>query len=336
MLDLVPSTSWFAGEFDASWIGQQYNALLAAKDPKFLNDPTIKGKDPASMEAKKAFVLKWGRHWKNTLIGNSNARTFDRTHLNVTLTGIWWHQSISRAPRSRFGNIHLYNNFIEGIDNGVMTGFEACLLVQNCYFLNGKKLLYGDEGAGRALNCLYHGPSGPKKNDAPYIEVDTQEICGTTTPESIKWPEERNGRWHAVGDWWKDPEKGNMEDSLPYSYVLVPTLDVPAFVIKNAGAGKISLPSVAAARSTKEIWALNCSSCHGLNGDARTVVGARWEMLDYTDPAHQKKFDDAKALAVIREGVARDALYRMAPFKDRLSDKEAENLVLYVRNLEKR
>lgn len=333
LVDQLASTSWFQGEFDTSWIGQQYNELVRLKVPSFLNDPTVKGKDLNSFETKKAFVAKWGRHWKNTLIGNSNTRTFDRTHLNTTIHHNWWHHGISRTPRARFGNIHMFNNLIENIDNGTMTGFEASLLVQNSFFINGKKMFYGDEGVGRALGNLYVGPDGPKGHNAPFIDCDG-ELDGNLKTETVGWGKERDGNWHAVGDWWKIDASKPMEDGLPYQYVLTNTEDVLKEVYRNSGAGKIKLPGEVRKLTAKENYLLNCAACHGLNGNSRTtVVGVRWEMRDYTNPEHQKLFTDEQAIKVVTEGVARDALYRMNGYKDRLSKDDISELVDYVRTL---
>lgn len=56
------------------------------------------------------------KHHKTTLVGNgdSGRAWSDAGRLHVTMTGMWWSGTASRLPLVRFGQLHLYNNFIEG------------------------------------------------------------------------------------------------------------------------------------------------------------------------------------------------------------------------------
>ena len=56
------------------------------------------------------------RHNKAIMIGNSDAKTADEGKLNVTLHHNYFHNLVQRAPRVRFGKVHVYNNYYQTDD----------------------------------------------------------------------------------------------------------------------------------------------------------------------------------------------------------------------------
>ena len=56
------------------------------------------------------------RHNKAIMIGNSDAKTADEGKLNVTLHHNYFHNLVQRAPRVRFGKVHVYNNYYQSDD----------------------------------------------------------------------------------------------------------------------------------------------------------------------------------------------------------------------------
>ncbi len=75
-----------------------------------------------------------GDHGKTTLVGNgdSGRAWSDQNRLHVTLTGMWWYGTASRLPLVRFGQLHSFNNLVEGTTNTASYGhkFEAGLDVR--------------------------------------------------------------------------------------------------------------------------------------------------------------------------------------------------------------
>lgn len=75
-----------------------------------------------------------GDHGKTTLVGNgdSGRAWSDQNRLHVTLTGMWWYGTASRLPLIRFGQLHSFNNLVEGTTNTASYGhkFEAGLDVR--------------------------------------------------------------------------------------------------------------------------------------------------------------------------------------------------------------
>jgi pectate lyase/pectin methylesterase-like acyl-CoA thioesterase len=56
----------------------------------------------------------FAQHEKNMLIGSSDRATSDRSHLRITLKGNLFEDVAERAPRVRYGQVHLLNNFYTG------------------------------------------------------------------------------------------------------------------------------------------------------------------------------------------------------------------------------
>lgn len=54
------------------------------------------------------------QHDKNNLIGSSDSTTSDDMHLTVTFHHNLFTQVTERAPRLRFGRVHVYKNDYEG------------------------------------------------------------------------------------------------------------------------------------------------------------------------------------------------------------------------------
>src|ERR1019366_4240458 len=78
---------------------------------------------------------------KVSLIGHSssaNAAATDRGRLNVTLHHNWFVNIDDRALRARFGNIHAFNNLIEGAQNATISVTGAVTLVERCVYRDAR------------------------------------------------------------------------------------------------------------------------------------------------------------------------------------------------------
>ena len=97
-------------------------------------------------------VFEW--HNKAILIGNSDAKTADDGKLNVTLHHNYFHNLVQRAPRVRFGKVHVYNNYYQTDD---------------------------ENGAYRYAYSL-----GVGKNSKIYAENNVADIDGRTYQDFVK------------------------------------------------------------------------------------------------------------------------------------------------------
>jgi pectate lyase len=76
-------------------------------------------------------------HRFSNLIGSSDTRETDRGHLKVTMHHNWWADNVTeRMPRTRYGDIHVFNNYYSSAGNNycIRAGVSSTLLVEDNYF----------------------------------------------------------------------------------------------------------------------------------------------------------------------------------------------------------
>lgn len=78
-------------------------------------------------------------HRFSSLIGSGDNVTTDAGHLNVTFHHDWWADNVNqRMPRTRFGDIHVFNNLYTSAGDGYCTnsGIQTHVLVENNVYSN--------------------------------------------------------------------------------------------------------------------------------------------------------------------------------------------------------
>ncbi len=87
------------------------------------------------------------KHGKTTLVGNgdSGRAWSDAGRLHVTFNGMYWHGTGSRLPLVRFGQLHTFNNLVEGdtspadsdmkFEGGLDVRYQSDVLSENNYYL---------------------------------------------------------------------------------------------------------------------------------------------------------------------------------------------------------
>ena len=73
-----------------------------------------------------------------------------------------------------------------------------------------------------------------------------------------------------------------------------------------------------------------CSGCHGEDGVGKTRAGKAFKAIDFHDPAVMK-MSDAELTTIINNGKN-----RMPAFDHRLGPNDIQNLVAYIRTLQKK
>lgn len=175
------------------------------------------------------------------MIGHSssgNAAAKDRGRLNVTLHHNWFENIEDRAPRARFGNIHMLNNFVDRAKNATMSVTGAVTLVENCVYRDTQiatsfshdqdSVSKGRGGTICIVNSRNEEPLPAKSSD----DLDKQFELENNFKSNV--PRDRLQFNSPVGFSWKNL------GTLPYSYQPDPVDEIPALVWKYAGTGKFA------------------------------------------------------------------------------------------------
>lgn len=152
------------------------------------------------------------RHEKNTLIGSSDgaART-DAGKLRVTIHHSLFDAVSTRAPRVRFGQVHLYNNLHIGDLHDPVYRFGHAHGVGNQSRILSEANAFNITGAKDCKRIVgEHG--GTTYRDAGSLLNGAPMAC--TWDDAIGW-------------------------TPPYAYSVLPAGEVPAAVLANAGAGHL-------------------------------------------------------------------------------------------------
>lgn len=180
------------------------------------------------------------RHGKTTLVGNgdSGRAWSDQGRLHVTFHGLYWHGTASRLPLVRFGQLHTYNNLLEGdtapldpdmkFQGGLDVRYRSDVLSENNYYLfknlkpaqvGGKVSSGKDALSYRASGELFINDKGD--DTKPWvggaIDISSALMAATGLPRLNNW-------------------------TPPYAYSALPADQACVFVKNNAGAGRVNNP----------------------------------------------------------------------------------------------
>jgi pectate lyase len=179
-----------------------------------------------------------GPQKKVSLVGHSpNNVAEDKGRLNITFHHNWYENIGDRAPRARFGNIHSFNNYINGAINATISVVGATTLIErNVYndveiattFSHAKDIL--DKGRGGTIavvECVNSNPRPitPSANPALAFE-DSHNFQGNAARGELVFSKPAAFDWADL-------------NHLPYEYTLDAVADVPGIVKQFAGVGKI-------------------------------------------------------------------------------------------------
>jgi pectate lyase len=181
-----------------------------------------------------------GPHKKSMLIGHSSGvQNWDRDggRLNVSLHHNWFTDIEDRAPRARLGNIHCWNNFIDGAQNATISVTKCVTLVENCFYRDTRiatTFSHAKDSISRELagNICIVG----SKNEDPRPPVEAKKADEKFEQENnFKSSVERAAlQFNATADFsWTN------RNALPYRYTADAVEKVPALVKQFAGTGKL-------------------------------------------------------------------------------------------------
>ncbi|WP_437682398.1 pectate lyase family protein [Sorangium sp. So ce131] len=168
-------------------------------------------------------TLSWNvfrNHHKTILIGHSDAASSDAGFLKVTLHHNWFDATQTRHPSVRFGQVHVFNNYyLNNLSYGVASRMEADVVVEGNYFLNTWfpcRAGYADSEPGDIVergNIIETNMPPPPSEDPNDPPPPATPVCET--------------------------RGAAFDPAAAYSYAADPAEDIPALVMRYAGAGRI-------------------------------------------------------------------------------------------------
>ena len=189
------------------WIDHNeiYNSLNVGKD---FYDELISGKKDVDNVTISYNYLH--DSWKTSLWGSSDSDNYNR---RITFHHNHWHKVNSRLPLFRFGQGHIYNNYYNDIqDSGINSRMGAVIRIENNVFENAKNPIVSFYSSGYG----YWDTRGNSFSNIDWQEYPSDGIIAgpNVQPTAVL--------------------------NLPYSFNLLPTNQVKAHVLANAGVNKCS------------------------------------------------------------------------------------------------
>ncbi|MCW2477674.1 polysaccharide lyase family 1 protein [Candidatus Symbiopectobacterium sp. NZEC135] len=183
-------------------------------------------------------------HDKTTIIGSGDG---DKGEYRITFEGNLWSNLTQRAPRVRFGQVHLVNNYHRGASDAdypilysIGMGFASSILSEGNVF--------NFQGAGAEESTIIGAYKGSKFKDngswfngaqAKNLNQIAIEKC-TALQEQEKAAAESAGK--VPGDWALETCTNEIGWEPPYTYAVGKSIAaVEKYVLENAGAGKLSI-----------------------------------------------------------------------------------------------
>ncbi|MFD0573491.1 polysaccharide lyase family 1 protein [Kitasatospora gansuensis] len=197
-------------------------ANVDAKQPKYFGRPyqvhdgqldVVKGADYVTASWN---IFK--DHGKTILVGNSDSSTVDTGKLRVTFHHNLWQNTVERAPRVRFGQVDVYNNYFVptagAYEYSIGVGKNSAVVAQQNYF----KLPSGIT-TGEVL----------RKLSGSALTADNNSVNGTVT--------DLIGAYNAANSSSKLGTSAGWTPSLRLT--VQPASAVPGAVTASAGVGRI-------------------------------------------------------------------------------------------------
>ncbi|SFF52463.1 Pectate lyase [Duganella sp. CF458] len=154
-------------------------------------------------------------HEKNTLVGASDRATSDEGHLRVSFSNNFFDNVTARAPRVRFGQVHLFNNFHKGSRKHAEYAHEYSVGIAKQARVIIDANAYDIDGAHGCADVLRNpGKSEPGAVLERGSQLNGKALADCAFPQDVGW-------------------------SVPYVFTALPAADVQPNVMSNAGAGHL-------------------------------------------------------------------------------------------------
>ena len=179
----------------------------------------------------------FNKHHKTTLIGNgdSGRAWSDEGRLHVTLSNNFWDRMESRLPLNRYGQVHMFNNYIYGrtdsaapadlkFGSGIDPRYKSNMLVQNMFFeiteLATDSFCKKGIDGGNGTNPIGFRSSG-------HLMLSNKKVNNVANTTPVAWDGQCGYAAPTGADVWTPP----------YTYTLLTAASTKTAVSASAGAG---------------------------------------------------------------------------------------------------
>ncbi|MCC2973304.1 pectinesterase family protein [Massilia sp. IC2-476] len=153
---------------------------------------------------------RFAQHEKNMLIGSSDRATGDASHLRVTLKGNLFEHVAERAPRVRYGQVHVLNNYYVGDRKRPVYGHHYSIGVAHASHIVSDANAFDILGAASCRDVVRD------PGNSPGVFVDNASLLNGAALKDC--PYGGNAGWRA-----------------PYGYTPLPAAEVARHVLEHAG-----------------------------------------------------------------------------------------------------
>lgn len=204
----------------------------------------------------------FGQHRKNNLIGSSDTATADNGKLHITFSNNVFRDVVSRAPRVRYGQVHLFNNYYVGSKSHPAYPYEYSVGVgQQAQILSNNNMfeIAGVTRCDEVVTPIGGTVPGAFK-DAGSV-LNGAALAGCSTPSSVAY-------------------------NVPYAFSARPAALVKANAIAQAGAGKLTSTISGSGNVTPDVTVTLTCPATGLYfcDDFQNSSMANWKLLPVSGP----------------------------------------------------
>jgi pectate lyase/pectin methylesterase-like acyl-CoA thioesterase len=213
------------------------------------------------------------KHNKNNLVGGSDGATGDEGKLRVTFSNNVFRDVASRAPRVRFGQVHLFNNYYAGsrshavypVSYAVGVGTAAKILSHNNVFE-----VAGARVCPDVVKDFSGAIAGAFRDSGSLLNAAALGTCGVS--DSAGW-------------------------TPPYAYSVRPVALVKANALAQAGGGKLKTTVTGTGSTTVDTGPSLVCPASGLYfcDDFQGGTAAKWDLLPLSGPNGSFRVQDEVA-----------------------------------------
>jgi hypothetical protein len=204
----------------------------------------------------------FGQHRKNNLIGSSDTATADSGKLHITFSNNVFRDIVSRAPRVRYGQVHLYNNYFVGSKTHPAYPYEYSVGVGQQAQILSNNNVFEIAGATRCDEVVTPiGGTVPGAFRDSGSALNGAALAGRSTPGSVAY-------------------------SVPYAYSARPLALVKANAVAQAGVGKLTSTISGSGNVTPDTTVTLTCPASGLYfcDDFQNSSMANWTLLPVSGP----------------------------------------------------